>query len=88
MDTCVSIHIHAPSPVPDTETPAALHHAISGGPQDASVLGRRILNFWVAVKELIFLGNPRFPFKGSSKGDIDMGRGVNIESGLLLRNLI
>ena len=30
----------------------------------------------VAVKELTFLGNPRFPLKGSFKGDID----VDIES--------
>ena len=26
---------------------------------------------WVAAQELNFLGNPRFPLKGSFKGDID-----------------
>ena len=40
----------------------------------------------VAVQELC-LGNPRFPLKGSFKGDTAMGRGVDIESGLLLRSL-
>ena len=40
-----------------------------------------------AVKEFNFLANPRFPLKGSFKGDIDnIGRGEDIESGLLLRN--
>ena len=30
----------------------------------------------VAVKELNFLENPRFPLKGSFKGDIDIGIGT------------
>ena len=46
---------------------------------------------WVAVKELNFLGNPSFTFKGSFKGDIDIDIDIDIDtwlSGLLLRSSI
>ena len=35
---------------------------------------------WVAVKELSFLGNPRFPLKGSFQGDIDIDVDVDADT--------
>ena len=45
-------------------------------PKASLTSGERVHIAWVAVQELNFLGNPRFPLKGSFKGDVD----IDIES--------
>ena len=42
-------------------------------------LGVTDSRFWVAFKEFNFLGNPKFPLKGSLKGDIDIDIGIDID---------
>ena len=64
------------------------HHQVgqrqpaSGAAEESNlrgVNGEAGLRVWVAVKELNFLGNPRFPLKSSFKGDIDIESYNNME---------